>query len=133
MRMGLRGWIRSEVENTAINIYPSVALQHVFVFMNSAIVEGQTYIRRPVLVLGIDILKPFSVHRIIFKQAQQQIQLAPGLHNTEKFAEHFVLPLKIVKRFDTDDFCEIVVERGNLFCVSTVVTHVRECAALLAR
>lgn len=60
MRIGSRGWIQSEVINVAINIYPSAAFQSIFVLMNSAIVDGQTYIRRPVLVLGI-----------IFKQAHQ--------------------------------------------------------------
>jgi hypothetical protein len=58
--------------------------------------------------------------------------MAPGLHNTGEFAEHFILPRKIVKRFDTDDFCEIVAARGNLLCLTTVVSHIRESAALLA-
>src|SRR5690348_7182976 len=122
MRIGLRESIRPEVKNTAINIYPSFVLQHVFIFMNGAIVYGHS-----------DIVKPFSVLRIICKQTQKQIQLAPGLHNAEEFAEHFVLPLKIVKRLDTYDFCEIVVGRGNPLRLTTMVTHVREGAALLAR
>src|SRR5215467_805129 len=59
MRIGRRERIRPEVKNAAINIYPSVVLQHVFIFMNGAIVDGQT-----------DVLKPFPVLRIVFKQAQ---------------------------------------------------------------
>src|SRR5215467_818125 len=56
MRVGLREGIRPEVKNVAINIYPPAALQHVFVFLNGAIVDWQP-----------DILKPFLIPRIIFK------------------------------------------------------------------
>src|SRR5215469_3877247 len=122
VRISLREKIRPEVKNTAINICPSALLQHVLVFTNAAIVDGQA-----------DILKPVSVLRIIFKQAQEKTQLASGLHNTKKFAKHLVLMLEIVKRFDTNNFCEIATGRGNLVGVATVVTHVREGAALVAR
>jgi hypothetical protein len=60
VRTGLRGRHRPEVKNSAINTYPAAVLQHVFVFIDSAIVDRQT-----------DILKPFPVLRVIFKQAQQ--------------------------------------------------------------
>src|ERR1700674_1521890 len=60
MRAGLRGRLRPEVKNSAINTYPAAVLQQVFVFIDSAIVDGQT-----------DILKPLPVLRVIFKQAQQ--------------------------------------------------------------
>ena len=60
MRAGLRGRLRPEVKNSAINTYPAAVLQHVFVCIDSTIVDGQT-----------DILKPFPVLRVIFKQAQQ--------------------------------------------------------------